>query len=158
VLLDQINYAHSLEGQGPDQIKEVENLRKQVAELKDLKLEADTPASKLPSHTSAAYWASLRECKAAEIARGLKQPMLILQGERDYQVTMADFRAWKQALSGRKNVTFKSYRRLNHVFMEGTGKATPSEYEWAGHVAEEVIDDIAGWIKMLASKPSGNRK
>jgi hypothetical protein len=34
--------------------------------------------------------------------------MLILQAERDYQVTMEDFAVWKKALAGRSNVTFCS--------------------------------------------------
>jgi hypothetical protein len=73
--------------------------------------------------------------------------MLVLQGERDYQVTMQDFERWKTALSGRKNVEFKSYPKLNHLFIDGDGKSIPSEYEKVGHVAAYVIEDIAGWIR-----------
>jgi uncharacterized protein len=158
VLLDQLDYVRSLGGDGPEQNQQIDSLRKQVAELKGLAMNADTPASKLLPGTSAAYWASLRECKAPEIARGLKQPILILQGERDYQVTMADFQGWKQALSGRSNATLKSYPALNHLFMEGRGKATPSEYEKVGHVSKEVINDVADWIKMLGKQPPGSGK
>jgi hypothetical protein len=35
---------------------------------------------------------------------------------------------------------------LNHLFISGTGKSTPEEYSLPGHVAEEVIQDIAAWI------------
>jgi hypothetical protein len=35
--------------------------------------------------------------------------MLILQGERDYQVTMEDFANWRKALSSRKDVRFMAY-------------------------------------------------
>ncbi|HJX28046.1 MAG TPA: hypothetical protein VJ885_09045, partial [Thermoanaerobaculia bacterium] len=79
--------------------------------------------------------------------------LLILQGERDYQVTMADFEAWKRALAGRKDVTFKSYPVLNHLFMEGEGKSAPLEYQKAGHVAQAVIEDVAGWIASAGSSP-----
>jgi hypothetical protein len=74
-------------------------------------------------------------------------PLLVLQGERDYQVTMADFDGWKKALGGRAQVRLKSYPKLNHLFMEGEGKAKPEDYTKAGHVAEEVVDDIAEWVK-----------
>ncbi len=74
-------------------------------------------------------------------------PMLILQGERDYQVTMTDFGNWKSALGSRKDVVFKSYPSLNHLFMSGQGKPGPSEYDVSGHVDEAVINDIAKWIK-----------
>jgi hypothetical protein len=44
-------------------------------------------------------------------------------------------------------VTLKSYPKLNHLFMEGEGKARPAEYDKAGHVAAEVVADIAAWVK-----------
>jgi fermentation-respiration switch protein FrsA (DUF1100 family) len=74
-------------------------------------------------------------------------PMLVLQGERDYQVSMKDFEGWKKALNGHDNVRFKSYPKLNHLFMEGEGKSQPKEYGVPGHVSGDVIDEIAGWIK-----------
>jgi hypothetical protein len=73
-------------------------------------------------------------------------PLLILQGERDYQVSMVDFAGWKAALGGRKDVELKSYPALNHLFVEGSGKSTPSEYMQPRHVAAEAIRDIAKWV------------
>jgi len=35
---------------------------------------------------------------------------------------------------------------LNHLFIAGTGPGSPDEYNVPGHVAEEVIRDIASWI------------
>ena len=76
----------------------------------------------------------------------LGKPMLILQGERDYQVTMVDFVRWKEALAGRDDVKLISYPHLNHLFIEGEGKSTPQEYSVPGNVAGVVIEDIAKWI------------
>ena len=73
-------------------------------------------------------------------------PMLILQGERDYQVTTADLQGWRDALSDRKDVTIKSYPTLNHLFIAGDRTITPSEYERPGHVADLVVEDIAGLV------------
>ena len=56
--------------------------------------------------------------------------MLILQGERDYQVTMTDFAGWQKAL-----------------FVVAAGKSKPREYQTEGHVAQEAIDDMAAWVK-----------
>lgn len=81
-----------------------------------------------------------------ERARQTDIPMLILQGERDYQVTMTDFRLWQQSLQGHHNVSFRSYPTLNHIFMEGEGKSTPLEYQMQGHVADYVLKDIADFI------------
>jgi dienelactone hydrolase len=152
VILEQVSYLTSLGGKPSGQEQEfLEKLRKQVARVKDPKLAADTPAAELPLGAPAAYWLALRGYDPAATAAGLKQPLLVLHGERDYQVTMADFAGWKKALGGRPNATLKSYPRLNHLFMEGQGKAKPAEYDRAGHVAREVIDDVAGWIKERAS-------
>lgn len=79
-------------------------------------------------------------------AQSLNLPMLILQGERDYQVTMDDYRAWREAVGNRQGVVMKSYPSLNHLFMSGEGASMPEEYRTPGHVAEEVMDDIANFI------------
>jgi hypothetical protein len=46
-------------------------------------------------------------------------------------------------------VQFKSYPGLSHLFMpfEGGEKSTPASYTVPGHVIEEVVQDIAEWIK-----------
>ena len=80
------------------------------------------------------------------VAQQLNTHMLILQGERDYQVSMKDFHLWQQALQGHDNVVFHSYPTLNHLFMEGEGKSTPLEYQIQGHVAESALKDIAVFI------------
>ncbi len=106
-----------------------------------------TSSTQLPLGLSANYWLFLHNYHQIETAKKLKIPILILQGERDYQVTMIDFNLWKNALGKSNNVTFHSYPKLNHLFMEGEGKSTPAEYETPGHVAEHVIDDIVKWVK-----------
>ena len=73
--------------------------------------------------------------------------MLILQGERDYQVTMTDFGLWKAAVGSAKGVVMKSYPPLNHLFVAGAGKSLPAEYNKPGHVDPQVIADIAAFIK-----------
>jgi alpha-beta hydrolase superfamily lysophospholipase len=72
--------------------------------------------------------------------------MLILHGERDYQVTAEEFARWKAALDSRPDVTFESYPAPNHLFIAGAGPSLPAEYQVPGHVAEEVIHDIATWV------------
>jgi dienelactone hydrolase len=148
LILEQITYITSLKGELSDKDKEeLDKLKKQVARVKDPKLAADTAAADLPLSIPAPYWLELRVYDQRATAARLKQPILILQGERDYQVTMADFEAWKKALASRRGVTFRSYPKLNHLFMEGEGKARPDEYTKAGYVARELVDDLAAWIK-----------
>jgi fermentation-respiration switch protein FrsA (DUF1100 family) len=92
------------------------------------------------------YWLDLRDQSAVEAARSLDRPILVLQGERDYQVTMNDFRGWKKALAGRRGVTLRSYSKLNHLFVAGEGRSAPEEYKKAGHVAAEVVREIAKFV------------
>jgi uncharacterized protein len=149
VALEQITYISTLDTMTPPDRRKMllDKFAAQVARVKDPKLSQDTPVTELPLHLPADYWLDLRGYHPAEAAKQLRQPMLILQGERDYQSTMDDFKLWKAALDGRKNVAFKSYPKLNHLFVEGEGKATPAEYMKPARVSETVIDDIAAWVK-----------
>ncbi len=147
VVLEQVAYLAGLDGEvnKTDQ-EDIEGLQTQVARVKAPDLSAKTAAADLPLSIPAVYWLDLRDYQPAEAAKELPIPMLILQGERDYQVTMQDFAGWQTALSGRDNVTFKSYTLLNHLFIAGTGQPNPQEYNVSGHMAEEVIVDISNWI------------
>jgi fermentation-respiration switch protein FrsA (DUF1100 family) len=150
LILEQITYFKTLKGELTNEDRdELDKLKKQVARVKDPKLTPDTPAAELPLGAPAAYWLALRKYNQTATASRLKQPMFIIQGERDYQVTMDDFKEWKKALASHRNVTFRSYPKLNHLFMEGEGKAKPAEYEKAGHVSRELVDDLAAWIKKI---------
>jgi uncharacterized protein len=147
VVLEQITYIASLNGPMTDDTrKEIDKYKQQVAIVKSLKPSAKSSASSLIMGVPASYWLDIRGYVPAEMAKSLKQPMLILQGSRDYQVTEADFKIWKDALSSRTDVTFKLYPDLNHLFMTGVGKATPAEYEKPGTVAQSVVSDIGDWI------------
>ena len=129
LVLEQTRYILSLDGKlSPEAQKKLKEIEQQVANVKSAKLSEDTPKSELPLGVPAKYWLDLRGYDPATSAKELSKPMLILQGERDYQVTMEDFAGWKKALGSRKDVTFISYPKLNHLFMEGEGKSTPAEY------------------------------
>lgn len=146
-IVEQTTYIFSLDGFiSEDEITQIEEYKRQADRVKDPNLSADTPSEDLPLNIAPAYWLDLRGYKPHEQAKELRRPMLILQGGRDYQVTMVDFDNWKKSLGGRPNVVLKSYAKLNHLFIEGVGPSTPSEYNIAGHVAAEVIADIAEWI------------
>jgi uncharacterized protein len=124
------------------QIDAMAAMAKQVKALKP----GDKPIATPPFSAPVSYFLDLRAYAPPEVAKLLKQPMLILQGERDYQVTMNDFAAWQKALAGRPNVTFKSYPALNHLFIEGSGPGNPQEYSTASHVSPTVIADITQWV------------
>ncbi len=48
---------------------------------------------------SAVFWDSIRKIKAAEMSKEQKTPLLIIQGERDYQVqSKIEIPLWKEQL------------------------------------------------------------
>jgi len=145
-MLEQTNYLAMADGAiSPEEQARIDEVAALVARVKSL-TPADATSAASISGAPASYWLDLRGYDAPSAAKALKQPLLVLQGERDYQVTMAEFEKWKAALAGHAAVTFRSYPALNHLFIAGTGKSLPSEYQTAGHVAEQVIGDIAAWI------------
>jgi len=110
---------------------------------------ADTTSHTLILGAPPAYWLDLAAYHPVRVAAGLPMPILVLQGGRDYQVTMVDFGMWHEGLAGNAAVEFREYPSLNHLFIAGTGQPNPAEYGVAGAVDPQVIADIAGWIKSL---------
>ncbi len=83
-----------------------------------------------------------------EIASQLSLPILIIQGGRDYQVSVPrDFALWKKALTSKPFVSFRFYPALNHLLFPGEGPSNPKEYENPNHVDEALVQDLALWIK-----------
>jgi alpha-beta hydrolase superfamily lysophospholipase len=152
LMLEQTRYILSLDGKMSAEAEtKLAQLERDVAKVKRLN-EHDAAQGTHVLGAPAKYWLDLREYDPAATARRLKLPMLILQGQRDYQVGLADFENWKKALGASANVTFKLYPKLNHLFMAGEGRSKPAEYETPGHVSAEVIHDVASWILDSAAK------
>ena len=123
-------------------------LTRQAALVESSDLSLATPASKLPFGLSGAYWLDLRSYDPVTTAAALNKPMLILQGGRDYQVTVEDdLSRWRTGLGRRPDVTIRVYEADNHLFFSGTGPSTPADYEPAQHVDPSVVTDIANWLK-----------
>jgi dienelactone hydrolase len=147
VALDQSEYLIHLKSDlGPKDEARLNQLKAEVDKVKKLELAADNPVVMLGLPT--AWWLNVKGYNPAAEAKRLGIPMLVLQGERDFQASMQDFALWKSALSGSGNVTFHSYPGLNNLFIEGEGKSTPAEYHNPGNVAPAVIDDIANWLSI----------
>ena len=101
----------------------------------------------------AAYWWDMRDYDPVALAATLGIPMLILQGERDYQVTLEDYALWQEGLVALGNVSTVSFPALNHMFMAGEGQSRPGEYAQPGFMDEQVVRTVTAWIKMVAATP-----
>jgi dienelactone hydrolase len=153
LIVEQVEYVYSLDDVvNKERTKIINKLKRQVQNVKSPTLSVGTPADSLPLQVPAAYWLGLKGYNPALTAAKLKIPVFVLQGERDYQVTMEDFALWKKTLKSDNLYKFKSYPNLNHIFVTGKGKARPDEYRSAGHVDKEVVDDIAHWLKEQVKK------
>lgn len=93
-----------------------------------------------------AYIQDLLSYDPIDIASSIKKPVLVLQGERDYQVTMIDYNMWYNAFIESDNWTFNLYPKLNHLMMPGEGVPSNADYSVSGSVDESVIKDIASFI------------
>ncbi|MBF0546615.1 MAG: DUF3887 domain-containing protein [Candidatus Riflebacteria bacterium] len=148
LILAQMKYIFSLDSHPSEEKKKyLQRLEEQVALVKSNNLKKNTPAEKLPLEINANYWLDLRGYAPEKVAATINRPFFVIQGGRDYQVTSEDFGIWQSALLSHSNATFKLYPTLNHIFIHGNEKATPSDYDKPGHFFEPVITDIANWIK-----------
>jgi uncharacterized protein len=153
LVIDQSRYIFSLGGEMSEDTKaRLAAVETQVARVKSPDFaSAKLAPGELLLGMSQAYWLDLRGYDPVATAKKLRMSILVLWGERDYQITKADYDGWRSGLSKARNVTFKSYPALNHLFMSGEGKSTPAEYEHEGHVPEQVISDVSQWIKEQGS-------
>ncbi|GMU43457.1 MAG: alpha/beta fold hydrolase [Xanthomonadales bacterium PRO6] len=95
----------------------------------------------------ASYWRDLHHAQPFLVARAAPMPMLVLQGERDYQVTMKeDFQAWHMRMRGREGYSERSFATLGHLFTPASEKPGPADYEVAATMDAEVIATIVDWM------------
>ena len=147
LILEQVEYIFGLDGLSHEDSLQIKELAGKVSLVKSRVLSDTTPAEMLPLAFPGKYWLSIRDYHPAEVAAELNLPILVLQGEADYQVTLKDFQGWKEALAGTGKAELHALPKLNHLFMEGGHKSTPADYYHTNHVSHEVIDLLVQWIK-----------
>ncbi|MEO3858658.1 alpha/beta hydrolase [Acrocarpospora sp. B8E8] len=138
-----VRYLASLDP-GPAAEAAVEIITRQAAMADSPDLSPDTPAAELPFGYSGAYVLDLRDYDPVASAAALDKPMLILQGGRDYQVTVADdLSPWRERLGHRPGVAIRVYDADDHMFFPGSGPSAPADYQ-----APQDVDaaDIADWL------------
>jgi pimeloyl-ACP methyl ester carboxylesterase len=147
-IVRQVRYLASLDPQAAAQSEPaIAAMTAQAKRVDSPDLSPSTPPGELPFGVPAAYWLDLRAYDQVAVAASLGKPMLVLQGGRDYQVTVADDLAlWQAGLEGRPGVTFRVYPAANHLFFLGSGPPTRTEYGPAQHVDEQVVSDVAEWL------------
>ena len=106
---------------------------------------------KVGGGTTLYYFKDMGQPTVAQVLARTHKPMLILQGEKDFQVKAnVDFAMYKELLGDRENVTFKLYPGLNHAFVTARFDSiaqAKKEFTPERHIGPEVLDDLANWIK-----------
>ncbi len=149
VMVDQAAYllanrSASTDGPAVSQSKELDLVKGNAKRVKALEpADSDSPPI---MGMSAAFILDLKEYDPVAVAKALPARILVIQGERDFEITTRDFDLWKSGLAGRRDTTLHSYPALNHLLAAGQGKSSEAEYRKPGHVAPEVVDDIAKWV------------
>lgn len=92
------------------------------------------------------YWKDLLAYDPLQAAADISVPCFVLQGEEDYQVTMEDFRLWKDTFQNKENWSFQSYAGLTHLFMPGERANANAVYLKKQTVDAQVMTDIAEFI------------
>jgi fermentation-respiration switch protein FrsA (DUF1100 family) len=128
-------------------LEAADKIKERIAFVNSKDFNVNSPKEKLFFNLSGYYWKSVLDYNPLQEIKKVKTPILILQGERDYQVTMKDFELWKSTLKNNNKATFISYPKLNHLFMSGEGISDPKEYLTKGNVDAAVIEDIYNFVK-----------
>ena len=116
------------------------------AELDKLKDPDSLTEDDMIAGVYSAYWKWLAHYDILQAAGEIIEPVLLLQGEEDYQVTMEDFRIWKDALGEKENWRMISYPGLTHVFTAGQKTEGAAVYSRSDRMNDQVIQDIADFV------------
>ncbi|MDQ1094151.1 dienelactone hydrolase [Xanthomonas sacchari] len=111
--------------------------------------DGEVARSDSPLDVPAAYWRAFDRIDPVADVSALAQPVLWLQGERDFQVTAPDWQRWQQALAHDPHATLHRYPALNHLGIAGSGAPGPGEYATPGHVDPALIADVVAWVRAL---------
>lgn len=152
VVLDQLTYIASLDTPRAKKVKKMlPAVREAVKRVKDPRLSPDIPNNKMPLGIPASMFLDLRKNPLEKSAGSCTRPLLVLQGEADFQATMEDLALLKRWFASNKQVRFKSYPRLGYTFIDlGVVKARPEHYlTVGGNVAKEVVSDLVDFVKGL---------
>ena len=143
-MIEQVRTGAALLGDADAAELQASHLTESFATVRDPKSVTDPKILGRP----AAYWRDLLSIDLGQSMRTSKLPLLVLQGENDFEVRKdLDFDALRASVGiAEGRIEYRSFPDLNHYFIKVTGMSTGSEYGREGELDPAVIDAIAGWI------------
>ncbi len=110
---------------------------------------------KFAGNLSLYYFKEMGQKTTAAYLAESRKPVLILQGEKDFQVlAQDDFKKLRELLADRENTVFRLYPALNHLFVPAVYNSilkAAKDYGIERHIGEDVIRDIASFIRETAA-------
>jgi len=146
-LLEQTRYIVGLDGEiSEPEARRLGELERQVHILREALAGRSEPPLGYVLGAPFGYHADLARHDPTTEAAALQLPTLVLQGSRDYQITLDDFARWREALEGKPFACLHVYEGLDHLFRRGSGPSGPTDYDLARPLDPRVIEDVAQWI------------
>ena len=130
-------------------VSRTEAERDYLADGDHLEVEEEDLMQDIIFNRPTAFWVDFLEIDCAEYLKEVQKPVLILQGENDYMITMdADFSVWQEEMEGESFATLKSYEGLSFFMTESKGifSGHYMEFDRPARVSETVIEDVANWM------------
>ena len=107
------NLYEKMPGVPPTALQQLDELQEKARNAQRLGTAAYDEALGLPAGLAPSYLKMDQQYDPVKTAFALKQPLMLVQGERDYQVTMVDYALWCTGLMMRAGVTYCCYPKLN---------------------------------------------
>ena len=140
---EQITRLGKLQGLDPAVVSAtLEPINDAIAQLRA----GEAPDAMLAPGVTAAYLRSAEALDPVAEARAVSQPLLIMHGGRDIQVTDVDWQAWQAAFGDDPRFTLKRYPELGHLGFVSDPDSPLASYGAPDHVDETLIEDVAAWI------------
>jgi dienelactone hydrolase len=141
VIIDKQKYIRSLYGE------ETGQQTKLLTDYLQTALDGKLPPGAPVLAATAGYYYELDRMNPIEIVRELEIPVLIVQGDADFESTVQDYIMFMNALWTRLNVYFQLLPGLDHYFMPvKDDMSTPDHYYEFRHIDSQLIDAMFSWI------------
>ncbi len=144
--INQLKYLLTLESLKKNQ----EMLRQELQRLMDAALQiAKSGGVSLSENIldlPVSYWRFMNEYVPEDYLLENKYPLLLVYGDRDYQVPESEMNLWKKLLFNRQDTEFALYPGLNHLMQYGEGEAGPDEYAKLLPVSEKFIKGVSEFV------------
>lgn len=150
-MTEQIEFLSGLSGMTEQEKEALQQQKEAVGQLQKQLEDLDSldPTTPMMGGTYPAYWSDLLSYDPLKEAEGIGKPVLVLQGEEDYQVTLeTDYQSWIDKFGSVSGWSFQTYPGLTHLFMEGKRENGSGDYMKVQTVNEQVIEDIAQFIEV----------